>query len=118
MKNVKSLLFASAAVTAIGIFGAQAQNPDEPTITTAESDALGTYLVVDGKAVYLFEADEQGSTASACEGDCIAIWPAVIVAEGLMPQAGGDEVDAALIGTIEREDGVLQLTYNGWPLYF
>jgi predicted lipoprotein with Yx(FWY)xxD motif len=31
--------------------------------------------------------------------------------------AAGDDLDASLLGTITRDDGSTQATYNGWPLY-
>ncbi|HSM07464.1 MAG TPA: hypothetical protein VLA33_00420 [Gemmatimonadota bacterium] len=81
-------------------------------LTLQESDTYGQYIArADGRPLYLFTADQQGE-ASACSDECADAWPPVtgdVAAEA--------ELDASLIGTITREDGSLQATYNGWPLY-
>jgi len=61
--------------------------------------------------LYLFESDT-GDT-STCTGDCAATWPPLI-AEA--PTAG-EGVDEALLGTTIRDDGEVQVTYDGHPLY-
>jgi predicted lipoprotein with Yx(FWY)xxD motif len=63
--------------------------------------------------VYLFQGDKNGT--SACTGACAAAWPLDIVTG--QPQAGSG-VNQALLGTITRADGTMQLTYNGHPLYY
>ena len=84
----------------------------QSTLAVEESD-LGQILVDSrGRTLYAFMPDEQG--ASTCYDDCAATWPALTV-EG--DPAGGDGVDAALLGTAERDDGSVQVTYDGWPLY-
>ena len=67
----------------------------------------------DGRTPYLFQADKNG--ASACTGACAAAWPPDTVTGA--PQAGSG-VSQALLGTITRPDGTMQLTYNGHPLYY
>ena len=57
--------------------------------------------------------NDTGDT-STCTGDCAASWPALI-AKGEL-KAGGD-VDESLLGTSARDDGTMQVTYNGHPLY-
>ena len=82
-------------------------------ITTDDSD-FGTMLFDErGQAIYLF--DKETSDTAECYGDCAAEWPPVLT-EG--PPEAGDEVDAGLLGTTERDDGSVQVTYNGHPLYF
>ena len=81
------------------------------TVQLAESD-LGSILVdAEGMTLYLFESDTDGS--STCYDDCAATWPALI--DGA-PSAG-DGVDGSLLGTIERDGGDVQVTYDGHPLY-
>lgn len=80
------------------------------TIETADSD-LGTILVDDaGKTLYLFTQDRPGE--SLCIEECLEAWQ---VLEG--EPTAGDGVDSSLLGSIEREDGTVQATYDDWPLY-
>jgi predicted lipoprotein with Yx(FWY)xxD motif len=81
---------------------------------TAISGIPGKFLVGStGRTLYLFEADKNGT--SACSGACVAAWPPDTVTGA--PTAGSG-VNQALLGTIKRADGTMQVTYNGHPLYY
>lgn len=87
--------------------------PASPTasVVLAES-GLGEILVDgDGNALYLFVPDAQG--ASACYDGCAEAWPPLIG-----DVTAGDGVDAGLLGSVARDDGTEQATFNGWPLYY
>jgi predicted lipoprotein with Yx(FWY)xxD motif len=85
----------------------------EATINVADVGTYGSALVNgDGMALYVFSLDTGGT--SACTDDCAAEWTP-LASQGA-PTAG-DGVDATLLGTITRDDGTMQVTYNGHPLY-
>jgi predicted lipoprotein with Yx(FWY)xxD motif len=85
-----------------------------PATVSADHDELGTYLVDEsGHALYLFAKDEKGE--SYCNGACESIWPPY-EASGT-PKAGSG-VSQGNLGTITRDDGSRQVTYNGVPLYY
>lgn len=87
----------------------------ELTVTAITYGELGPYLAGPTQmALYTFDNDELGS--SACSGDCAAAWPPLTVESGTAP-AGGPGVTGEL-GTIERDDGTTQVTYDGAPLYY
>jgi predicted lipoprotein with Yx(FWY)xxD motif len=89
----------------------------EGTVMVSESADYGSILTNnEGMSLYVFMADTQNGGASTCNADdgCSTEWPP-LVSEG-QPVAG-EGVDAAMLGTITREDGTMQVTYNGWPLY-
>jgi predicted lipoprotein with Yx(FWY)xxD motif len=67
-----------------------------------------------GRALYAFTRDRRGGP-STCYGACAAAWP-VYFRKGA-PVAGRG-VKRSLIGTTRRRGGRLQVTYNGWPLYY
>jgi predicted lipoprotein with Yx(FWY)xxD motif len=105
----------------VGLLGtsALAQTADSPLTVRTHAEE-GTYIADGGgMSLYLFLADTQGKDGmdakSACEGDCLGVWPALIVTDS---PVGDDTLDERLLGTMERSDGSMQVTYNGWPLYY
>jgi predicted lipoprotein with Yx(FWY)xxD motif len=86
-----------------------------PTVSLASISGIPEKALVgsNGHTLYLFQADKKGT--SACSGACAAAWPPVTVTG--TPRAGSG-VSQALLGTIKRPDGTVQLTYNGRPLYY
>jgi predicted lipoprotein with Yx(FWY)xxD motif len=83
------------------------------TIAGGEVAGLGTVLV-DSSGMTVYEFTEDKGTTSVCYGGCEAAWPPV-VASG-KPSAGEGAMSAA-IGTTKRNDGTVQVTYEGHPLY-
>lgn len=84
----------------------------EATIAVEDSDLGAIVVDAEGRTLYAFLPDEGG--ASTCYDDCAQTWPPLTV-DG--EPVAGDGVDAGLLGTAEREDGSVQVTYGGWPLY-
>ncbi len=84
------------------------------TVITLRDSEFGSMLF-DSKqqAIYIFERDRKNETV--CYGECAEAWPPVL-SKGEPKAAKG--VDASLLGTVERRDGSLQVTYAGQPLYF
>jgi predicted lipoprotein with Yx(FWY)xxD motif len=97
---------------------ATSEAPSSPEVqnavlATADSD-LGEIVVDgDGMTVYVFDRDTAGSGESACSDQCLDAWPPV-VADSEDPAVDGVSGE---IGTIERDDGTLQVTLDGLPLY-
>ncbi|WP_344914932.1 hypothetical protein [Streptosporangium oxazolinicum] len=75
---------------------------------------IGKVLVgEEGRTLYLFKKDKDGK--SSCSDDCAQAWPPYVT-DG-KPEAG-EGVKEKLLGTIERDDGTTQVTYNDHPLYY
>lgn len=82
-----------------------------PEVSVADTE-LGPILVDgEGMTLYLFTPDSPNT--STCFDDCLAAWPAL---EG--EPTAGEGTDDSLLGSFERDDGTIQATYDGWPLYY
>ena len=66
-----------------------------------------------GRTQYLFTPDNQD--VSTCGDPCALFWPPLLT---VGDPTAGEDVSADQLGTIERDDGSVQVTYNGWPLYY
>lgn len=139
MNRSRALVSATALVLTAGLAGCGSDAPDQsgteatpggadedagpagdagdtedgagPVVATANSN-FGSILV-DGEGMTLYLFTQDSPDTSACTGDCLAAWP---VLEG--EPSAGDGVNAELLGSFEREDGTVQATYDGWPLYY
>jgi predicted lipoprotein with Yx(FWY)xxD motif len=80
-------------------------------IEVTDSD-LGEILA-DGEGLTLYVFDNDTDENSTCYDDCAANWPAFTG-----EVTAGDGVDDGLLGTSERDDGTVQVTYDGQPLYY
>jgi predicted lipoprotein with Yx(FWY)xxD motif len=81
----------------------------------AKDSEFGRVLYdANGQVVYVFEIDRR-NRSNCTSADCVKAWPPVLTEE--KPTAGAG-LDEGLLGTIRREDGKLQVTYGGRPLYF
>jgi predicted lipoprotein with Yx(FWY)xxD motif len=93
---------ASSSAAAVGL-----------SVTTADSDYGPMLFDERGQAIYLFDRETAGRPD--CYGECAVAWPPVLTAG--TPRAAG-AVRTDLLGTVARDDGSMQVTYAGHPLYF
>jgi predicted lipoprotein with Yx(FWY)xxD motif len=69
-----------------------------------------------GFSLYRFDNDTADPSATTCAGDCAVKWPPLLV--GAEASIYTDNVDAGLVGYVERPDGTCQVTIGGWPVYY
>lgn len=74
-------------------------------------------VVVNGASLtlYRFDNDTAKPSRSTCDGDCAKTWPPVTVEKGGRIFVSG--VRKASVGVVRRDDGRLQVTIGGWPVY-
>jgi predicted lipoprotein with Yx(FWY)xxD motif len=73
-------------------------------------------MLTDAKGMTLYVFDKDSKDKSTCTGACLAKWPAFTVASAGAAMKAAAGVTGQL-GTIKRDDGTLQVTINGMPLY-
>jgi len=107
---------AALAVAAAGCGGAAVASTPQYEVLARTIPGLGE-IITDGKGftLYMYAPDHRG--ASQCYGFCAQQWPPLLLPHGVSQATAGPGVHKALLGTVRRSNGMLQATYNGWPLY-
>ncbi|TNJ64207.1 hypothetical protein FE784_21560 [Paenibacillus hemerocallicola] len=83
------------------------------SVAAASQEGLGKFLTDStGRTLYWFTKDVKDK--SACTGTCETNWPIFYSGHVSSPA----DLSAADFGTIVRDDGTKQTTYNGMPLYY
>lgn len=97
---------------------ASSPSPTGTVVVVTKTDAAhGTFLVAatNQMTLYTFTKDSPGVSACTSAG-CVKNWPLLSVTAGTKIAAGpGIKGD---LSTINRADGVTQVTYKSLPLYF
>jgi predicted lipoprotein with Yx(FWY)xxD motif len=94
--------------------GTAAQETGTTLSAAFADDGIPTLVGPDGRTLYWFAHDHEGE--STCYDQCAEEWPPLTVEAG-MEVTTSDGV-RGMVGTVEREDGSVQVTYNGWPQYY
>ena len=104
----------SVAATEVPATEPPAAASEGTTVSLGNNDTLGSFLVDDkGMTLYLFTKDTPNTTV--CYDKCATAWPPLLTTGDPL---AGEGVDASMLGTTTRTDGTVQVTYNGWPLYY
>ena len=92
----------------------QATPTSPAVVNVGQNTTLGSFLVDStGMTLYIRTKDTPG--VSKYHDSCATNWPALLTNGA--PTAGTG-VTASMLGTTARTDGTVQVTYNGWPLYY
>lgn len=82
-------------------------------VSLGNAQKLGMVLV-DSNGMTLYDFHKDKGTTSSCYGACAEGWPPMLT-EG--EPSVGNGASSSKLGTTERKDGTMQVTYAGHPLY-
>ena len=82
-------------------------------VSTGKAGDLGQ-VIVNSEGMTLYDFHKDKGTTSSCYGACESAWPPLSTSGKAQAKGGAQE---AMLGTTERKDGTMQVTYNGHPLY-
>jgi predicted lipoprotein with Yx(FWY)xxD motif len=113
--NAKALAQPAAAPTGtVAIDDAPASGAANNGLKAADAGALGKIVTTaQGMAVYRFDKDASKPPKSECVDACVTAWPPLTLSD----DAALEGIDKSLIGTLDRPDGIKQVTLSGWPAY-
>jgi predicted lipoprotein with Yx(FWY)xxD motif len=104
-----SLLFTATA-------SADPQKKPPVVVTAARRPAVGRILVTAAPTrATLYRDTNDPPNTPTCTGGCASVWPPLVLPAGDTTPRGAKGVTG--LGTVKIAGGLLQVTYNGEPLY-
>jgi predicted lipoprotein with Yx(FWY)xxD motif len=86
------------------------------SVGSSQHGSLGTILI-DQSGMTLYRHSPDGTGQPTCTGACAVTWPPLIAPAGSNHVVGTAGVATSELGTVTRPGGMLQVTFNGMPLY-
>src|SRR5882757_8192089 len=117
MSKVRNLLILLCLLALVVPVFAQDATPESTAMAeeyTVNLSSDGYMVGPNGMTLYTFDVDTLDT--SNCSGKCATAWPPLLVDNAAALTA--DESIPGDWGTITRDDGKIQVTYNGQPLYY
>ncbi len=84
-----------------------------PTIDIASKALIGNYLV-DGRGMALYYTVSDMPNYSNLPDETLSVWPVFYIPSIFVPP----QLNAVDFGIYTRDNGVRQMTYKGYPLYY
>jgi predicted lipoprotein with Yx(FWY)xxD motif len=89
-----------------------ASSSAEGTVKEASNSTVGSTVLVDSRGMTLYHLSGESAGKFICTSKaCEQAWHPLTVSEGTTPSGSSS------LGTVNRPDGTLQVTYKGEPLY-
>ncbi len=115
----QTILLSLLVTSVFSLAAAQSSESSTSGLTVIESRDPGSYIA-DSKGMTLYTLVDKNMKALSCGAECLKSWPAytgdAALAKGESQVAS--TVDASLLGDVESKDGLSQVTYNDYPLYY
>jgi predicted lipoprotein with Yx(FWY)xxD motif len=104
------LMVLATALISVGVAGAAGASAKR-VVSEAENPALGKTVLTTTKGRTLYSLSVEKNGKFICTAACLSTWHPLTVPAGTKPTG------PVKLGTIERPEGGIQVTYRGRPLY-
>lgn len=103
----------SGSASGMGTSGTTSTGMTKTVTLTIKTTKIGKVLTDSkGDTLYWYAKDMKGGPPT-CTGGCLSAWPAVVGT----PVAAMGVTFAGKLGSVKDANGMVQATYNGYPLY-
>ena len=109
--SIRVVVTAAALVALLVPATVGAAQPTKTVAKQAQNTTLGKTILTTTKGRTLYSLSAEINGKFICKAACLSVWRPLVVPKGVKPKG------PVKLGTIERPDGKIQVTYKGRPLY-